>query len=118
MQGQKTTEGKGAGGVEACQLGAVVVGIRTLAPEPYELIQPIDVLIRQENGQHIASFLEADIHASGDTAAEALRDLKGMILDTYDALSHQKEATLGPLMIQQRAVIRASVRKCAGGIRE
>ena len=56
--------------------------------------------------------------AFGQAEVLRLRDLKGMIPDTYDALSHQKEATLGPLMIQQRAVIRASVRKCAGGIRE
>jgi len=93
------------------QSAGSVVSIRTFAPEPYVVVQPIDALIQKEEGQYIASFLEADIHASGDTEAEALSDLKAMALDAYDALLEQKAEALGPLLLRQRAVLLASIRK-------
>ena len=59
----------------------------------------------------IASFFDANIHASGDTEEEAFRNLKSLILDTFDSLSAEPAHRLGPEPTRQLAVLRQFVRK-------
>ena len=61
--------------------------ITTFAPEPYDLLCQIVVVIHPNESGYTAGFFDANIHASGDTDEEALRNLKSLILDTFEALS-------------------------------
>ena len=87
------------------------VPITTFAPEPYDLLRQIVVVIHPNETGHTAGFFDANIHASGDTEEEALRNLKSLILDTFDALSAEPPGQLGPEPKRQLAVLREFVRR-------
>ena len=80
--------------------------ITTFAPEPYDLLRQIVVVIHPNESGYTAGFFDANIHASGDTDEEALRNLKSLILDTFDALSMEPPDRLGPEPKRQLAVLR------------
>ena len=65
----------------------ILVPITSFAPEPYQLVRQILTVIQPSEGGYIASFFDANVHASGDTEEEALRNLKSLILDVFDSLS-------------------------------
>ena len=52
----------------------------------HKTLQPIPVKIEKSDDSYIASFEEANIHASGETWAQAARHLKSLIVDIYDSL--------------------------------
>ena len=79
--------------------------ITTFTPEPYELLRQIVVVIHPNETGYTAGFFDANIHASGDTEEEALRNLKSVILDTFDALSTEPPDQLGPEPKRQLAVL-------------
>jgi predicted RNase H-like HicB family nuclease len=58
-----------------------------------------------------AGFFDANIHASGDTEEEALRNLKSLILDVFDSLSAEPPKDLGPQPARQLAVLNEFVAK-------
>jgi predicted RNase H-like HicB family nuclease len=81
--------------------------IQTVAPEPYELLQPIEVsIVASAHGDFVASFYDANIAASGDNEQEAFDNLKSFILDMFDSLSAEQESRLGPEPARQLAVLR------------
>ena len=85
--------------------------ITTFAPEPYEIIRPIEVVIEPYEDEYIASFYDANIGTSGDSPEEAFANLKELILDTYDLLLEHDTDALGPEPQRQRAVLSEFVRK-------
>jgi dCTP deaminase len=87
------------------------VPITSFAPEPYELLRQPLVVIQQDGEGYTASLFEANIHASGDTEEEALRNLKDLILDVFDSLSAESPETLGPEPTRQLAVLKEFIGK-------
>jgi len=88
-----------------------VIPINTFAPEHYLLNKEISVLIRNLDGEYIASFVDANINVSGDTITEAFQDLKNIILDIYDDLSKTPHDKMGSEIKQQWKVLSSFIEK-------
>jgi predicted RNase H-like HicB family nuclease len=83
----------------ACQME-----IHTFVPELYRVKRPIPIVVREHDGEFLASFVDANVNASGETAQEAFESVKVFILDMLDHLSRQ--ARLGPKLAKTLAVLR------------
>jgi hypothetical protein len=84
--------------------------IATFAPEPYEVLRPIPVLVRPEGEEFVASFVEANVNASGETQQEAFESLKALVLDVFDSLRSHPAEKLGPEPARRLAVLRDFIR--------
>lgn len=62
----------------------------------YDLLRPIPVVIEQNDENFVASFTDANIHTSGETASEAFNNLKSYIGDVFDELLAIGRERLGP----------------------
>ena len=62
----------------------------------YEILRPIPVVIEENDSRFIASFGEANIHSSGETASEALNNLKSYIGDIFEEFLAIGRERLGP----------------------
>jgi hypothetical protein len=87
-----------------------MVPIETLAPEPFVLKRSFHVVVSPSDGEFTATFFDANIGMSGDTAEEAVRNLKTVIVDTLEQFE-QKEAILGPEPARQLAVLREFIQR-------
>jgi len=92
----------------------MVVPVESLAPEPYDILRPFPLIIRPSGDGFSAAFLEANLHAYGDTEEEAVTNLKGVVLDAHDRLSELTASELGPAMAEQKRVLALHVRKQGG----
>lgn len=88
----------------------LTVPVQTFAPEPYDLREPLLVVVRPEGDEFTACFLDANLTAHGDNEAEAVDNLKALILDTLDNLARPGRK-LGPVPAGQLTVIREFVAK-------
>jgi predicted RNase H-like HicB family nuclease len=79
-----------------------------LAPSPWVLVRSIPVDVQKEDDIYLASFLDANINASGETPSDAVDMLKDMIASTFRLLS-KKEPVLGEGPQRQLAVLRQFV---------
>jgi predicted RNase H-like HicB family nuclease len=77
----------------------------------YEIQRPIPVVIEEDEGCAIASFNEANIHASGDTMPQALANLKTYIGDVLDELLAVDFAVLGSRLRGDLAVLQTYIQK-------
>jgi hypothetical protein len=84
----------------------VCVMVDTLVPEHYELKKPFHVLIEPTGEEYVASFLDANLSASGDTQAEALHNLKDIVIGSYEILSRHDPSELGPGPTRELAVLK------------
>ena len=89
----------------------LVVPIESFAPEPYELVRPFSVVIRQVEGAFLASFFDANISAAGDNDLEAFANLKSMIVEALGMLDGIGEKNLGPEPLRQLQILREFIRK-------
>lgn len=89
----------------------LIVPIDSMAPEPYEVVNPFHVVVRLEDEQYIASFFDANLSASGDTQQEAVFNLKDIIIGSFEILTMTNKSKLGPGPAQQRAVLEKFIRK-------
>jgi hypothetical protein len=87
-----------------------IVPIETLAPEPYVLKRPFQVVVQPSDGEYIATLFDANLGMTGDTAEEAVANLKATIIDTFD-LFEENEALLGPEPERQLAILRELIQK-------
>jgi len=87
------------------------VPITSFAPEPYELRKQLIVTIKPLEEGWEASFFDANIHATGDTEEEALRNLKSLILDVLDSLSGAPRDSLEIEPRRQLAVLTEFIAK-------
>lgn len=78
--------------------------IHTFAPEPYRVKKPIPILVRQHGGEFMASFIDANVNASGETEQEAFEAVKVLMLDMLDQLAGKSK--LGPKLAARLAVLR------------
>ena len=88
---------------------SVHVPVQTFAPEPYDLLKPLSVVVRADEDEFSACFPDANLTAFGDNEFEAVEQLKAMILDTFDKFSSGRK--LGPGPTKQLAVLREFVGK-------
>jgi predicted RNase H-like HicB family nuclease len=92
------------------RIDPVTLQITTFAPEPYEVLRPIPVLIRSMEEEFVASFVEANVNASGETRQEAFESLKALVLDVFDSLRSHPAEKLGPEPARRLAVLRDFIR--------
>jgi hypothetical protein len=86
------------------------VPIETLAPEPVLLKRPLHVVVRPTDGEYQATLFDANIGITGDTAEEAVSNLKQLIVDVFEQLECN-EGSLGPAAIRQLAVLKEFLQK-------
>jgi predicted RNase H-like HicB family nuclease len=87
---------------------SIVVPIETFDPEPFELMRPFSVVVEPIDNEFTATFYDANIAASGETPAEAISNLKDVIVSTFELLTAEKK--LGAAMKWQRAVLNSLIR--------
>jgi predicted RNase H-like HicB family nuclease len=78
--------------------------IHTFAPQPFRVFKPIPVMIRPHDGGFLASFLDANVNASGETEQEAFEAVKALMLDMFEHLCRQPK--LGPKLASRLAVLK------------
>ena len=87
---------------------SIVVPIETLDPEPFELMRSFSVVVEPIDSEFTATFYDANIAASGETPAEAISNLKDVIVSTFELLTAEKK--LGAAMERQKAVLNSFIR--------
>jgi predicted RNase H-like HicB family nuclease len=87
---------------------SIVVPIETFDPEPFELMKPFSVVVEPIDSEFTATFYDANIAASGETPAEAISNLKDVIVSTFELLTAEKK--LGAAMERQKAVLNSFIR--------
>lgn len=81
------------------------IPVNTLAPHPYKLKKPFEIVVYPAVQGFIASQFDVSISSSGDTPTEAFNNAKSLILDTYDMLSDLSKDQLGPIPTHQLYVL-------------
>jgi hypothetical protein len=84
-------------------------GVDTFAPEPYRVTAPFTIDLADEGQELIASWLEANLHASRETQEQAFNDLKAGVLDTFDRLERLGDDELGPGPRKQKRILRSHI---------
>jgi hypothetical protein len=82
------------------------VTITTLTPEPYRLLRDVPVVIEATDPDFVATFLDAGISASGDSAEDAVNNLKDLMIQKFEIFSQMAPDKLGKGPKQQWAVLR------------
>ncbi len=77
----------------------------------YEVVKPIRVKIKQVNNNFIASFVEANVNASGETWDEAVSNLTSLVIDKFDMLLAHRANALGPAPRKQLSVLQSYIRR-------
>jgi predicted RNase H-like HicB family nuclease len=58
--------------------------IRVLNSQRFALLRSFTALLRESAGSYVASYLEGNVNTSGETPAEALDNLKSLIIELYE----------------------------------
>ena len=95
--------------METCH--AFTVSITTLAPEPYDLLREIKVVVQASDDEYTATFFDANVNASGCNQVEAVENLKDIILSRFDYLDRRSPDKLGPALARQLTVLRQFLRR-------
>ena len=93
----------------ALSMRGVIYPIDSLIPGQVLVEKTIHAQVIYEDGCHIASFVDANINASGESELDAIEMLKDAIASTFLAFS-EKEHLLGHEPTRQLAVLREFVR--------
>jgi hypothetical protein len=81
-------------------------GMRELSSNKYFLSSPISITIHQDyDDEYTATFSEAELSRSAETAKEAIEWLKSSIVTLYDLLKKRSPEQLGPLPLRQLRVL-------------
>ena len=91
--------------------GTFVIPIETFDPEPFELRRPVSVVIHPSGDSFVASLFDANINASGQTAQDAVANLKDLILALYIRLGKEPKEKLGQGPARQLAVLEGLLRR-------
>lgn len=86
------------------------VPVENLSPEPFVVKKTFLVVVRPSDGEFIATLFDANLGMTGDTAEDAVANLKATIVDTFD-LFEENEATLGPEPKRQLAILRELIQR-------
>jgi hypothetical protein len=85
--------------------GQVITLIVQNLASPLNVLKPFEIAIEPIDDGFVASFLEANINASGDSADEALDNLVSIIRDLYELFSDEINQ-LGPEPARQYSILR------------
>lgn len=88
--------------------------LRSLAPEPIEVIQEIPVVVRRigdEGDNFVATFHEANVNASGDTPEESVANLREILAANFQHFLSLPGSKLGPEPRRQLEVLKTFLRK-------
>jgi hypothetical protein len=91
-------------------LASNTVPIESFGSRSLEVIQTILPVVQEEDEVFIASFVEANINASGENQLDAVEMLKDMIASSFRLLV-RKEPVLGEEPRRQLGVLRRFVRE-------
>ncbi len=89
----------------------LLVPIQSMAPEPYEVIKPFQVVVRAIDSEYVASFFDANLSASGETQAEAVLHLKDVIAGAFEILANMTDAEHGPGPLRQKRTLEEFIRR-------
>jgi hypothetical protein len=84
----------------------ILVPITTLAPEPYQLLKEIPVVVQPVGDEFVATFFDANISTAGDSQEEAVSNVRSLILDTFEYFESEPPEALGPEPTRQFGVLR------------
>ena len=88
------------------------VPITSLAPEAFELLKPIEVVIQcVDEEDYVASFFDANVNASGCNPNNAFANLVETIVSRFDTLDKLPPEKLGKGPKRQIAVLREFIRR-------
>jgi hypothetical protein len=93
------------------QSHAYVVPLTTLAPSPFRMVQQIPVTIEGDGEDFTATFVEANVSASGETEADAIANFKASLLSSYELLESLPPNQLGPLPTRQWDILQDVVKR-------
>ena len=88
-----------------------VVPLTTLAPSPFQMVQQIPVTIEGDGEDFTATFVEANVSASGETEADAIANFKDSLLSSYELLESLPPNQLGPLPTRQWDILQDVVKR-------
>ncbi len=88
---------------------SIVVPVNSLDPEPYELLKGFMAVVQPEDESFVATFFDANINASGETQADAIENLKDVLITTFQSL--ENETRLGRGAARRLAILRTIMRK-------
>lgn len=82
------------------------VSITSLGTDDLALRQPLTAVVEAAEDHFVATFFDANINASGDTAVEAIDNLKEIIVSAFRRFQELGEERLGPGPRKQFANLR------------
>jgi hypothetical protein len=91
--------------------GSFLVPIETFDPEPFELRRPVSVVVRPSGDSYLASLFDANINACGETAQDAVANLRDLILALFIRLRKEPKERLGKVPARQLAVLEGLLRR-------
>lgn len=89
-------------------LRSYVVPLTTLSPG-FQMRQQIPVTIEGDGENFTATFVEANVSASGETEGDAIANFKDSLVSRYDVLASMPGNQLGPLPARQWEVLHSVV---------
>jgi hypothetical protein len=96
---------------ELSKNGSFVVPITTLAPDPFDLLKEIKVIVQPSGDEFVASFFDANVNASGCNETDAMDSLKELLVSRFDYLDSLPPGKLGAGPTRQLAVLRCFIRR-------
>jgi hypothetical protein len=93
------------------QATSVIVPVASLAPEPFDLLKEVKVVVQPSGDEYLASFFDANVNASGCTQNEAVNNLKDVMIGLFKYLDSQPTARLGRRLVKQLEVLRTFIRR-------
>jgi hypothetical protein len=75
------------------------------------MVEQIPVTIEGDGEDFTATFVEANVSASGETEADAIANFKDSLLSSFEILEGMSADDLGPLPSRQWAILHNVVRR-------
>jgi hypothetical protein len=97
--------------IQRLQQSRVYVVPLTTLTQPFEMVQQIPVTIEGDGEDFTATFVEANVSASGETEADAIANLKDSLLSSYELLENLPPNQLGPLPTRQWEILQNVVKR-------
>ncbi len=87
------------------------IPVGSFAPEAYDVIQPITVVVSPCADEFEAGIVDINTYSTGDTLEEAVTNLKSYLLDLFDRYCETPDEQLGPEPLRQKAYLLSHVRR-------
>lgn len=89
----------------------ILVPVESFEPDPYVLTQKVTALVLPDEDSWIASLVDANINASGETIADSVANLKDTMIELFEFLRKQPKGKLGKQPLRQLAFLKSVMRK-------